>query len=109
MRSRLFLSAFFLALLSLSCHGQEQRYYLTEAEYTQIVQNMMTAQKSLLECQSELSEAQADLQTLREQLRTQSESLMRSRKEQAARLLVCGALCFSAGAVGTLLVAAASR
>lgn len=109
MRSRLFLSGFFLVLLSLSCHGQEQGYWLTEAEYTQIVQNMMTAQKSLLDCQSELSEAQADLQTLREQLRAQSESLMRSRKEQASRLFVCGALCFSAGAVGTLLVAAASR
>lgn len=109
MRSRLIFSVLFLALLPLCCHGQEQGYWLTEEEYSQIVRNMMTAQKSLQECQSELSAARADLETLRTQLQTQSESLARSRREQGARLLAVGAACFSAGALAALCVAAASR
>lgn len=97
MKSKLFLPAFCLALLCLHCHGQEQKYYLTEAEYTQIVRNMMTAQKSLLECQSELSGAKADLQTLREQLTAQSESLRKSKEELVFKAFLAGLGCFGAG------------
>lgn len=82
---------------------------LTQAEYTQIIQNMMTAEKALAESESALERQEEQLRTLGSQLRSQSEYCARLRQGQRNKAVLAGALGFCLGVVGgTLAVSALS-
>lgn len=109
MRLKFFLAAFSLAFLACSPLFSEKGVELTQAEYTQIVQNMMSAQKALTESENALERQEEQLRTLGSQLRSQSEYCARLRQGQRNRLVLTGALFFCLGVVGgTLAVGALS-
>lgn len=89
------------ALLAFSpLSGQSQKsYILTETEYSQIIYNMMTAQKALTDCQNQLTDYETQLHTLKNQLKAQSAYLSELKNSNKKKCLVAGSVCFSFGAL----------
>lgn len=101
MRPRFLPAVLSLALLACSPLFSQKSIALTQAEYDQIILNMMTAQKALTESDSALKTQEAELQTLRTQLQTQSAYCAKLRQGQKNKLVITGALCFCLGVVSS--------
>lgn len=100
MRSKFFLAASLLLLLSSPLLCAEEKYVLTAAEYDQIIQSLMTAQKSLREADAQLAEQDSQLKALSQKLKEQSEYYRAQSVKATKDKIVIGGVAFCVGMAG---------
>lgn len=101
MRSKFSLLALLLALLSPPLLFSEEKYVLTAEEYDQIIQSLMTAQKSLREADAQLATQEKELQTLSQKLKEQSAYYKAQSAKATKDKIVIGGVAFCVGMAGT--------